>query len=136
MITALSPRLLEASNGVLLAVLLMMFCGLASYLYMEWRELGFAGVYRDRKAAIALSVFVIGLGIRTYVVWWLRHAANHGLPAPLWVDLSPAFLVGGTVVAVIGGLCWLRVTTWRELPHWFWMASAVVALAFGLSMSL
>ena len=128
----LSPQLLEACNGTLLAVLGFMLVGTLSYLLLEWREIGIFNLYSYRKAGIALSVFLIGLVMRTGVIWWVSHLRNHDLPDPFWAPAAPWLLSAGTVTVVVGGICWVRVTAWRELGHWFWFVAAVCAVGFGV----
>lgn len=136
MIGTVTPQILEASNGALLGVGALMLCGLASYIWFEFRDLGFWGTYHNRKAAIALSVFLGGLWLRTFVIWYARHAANHGLPDPPWANYAIALLSIGTAAAIVGGVCWLRVTTWRELPRWFWLAAPAALIAAGILLAL
>lgn len=135
MTTWVSPQLLEACNGILVAVLAIMMAGMLTYLFMEWREIGFWNVYRQRKAGIALTVFLVGLICRSGIVWLNLHRRTHGLDL-LWPSTSPLLLTLGTAIVVVGGICWVRVTAWRELGHWFWIVAATAAVAFGVGFAL
>lgn len=133
----LSPRLLEASNGVLLAVLTVMTAGCLVYLWRRWREsYGFRWLYREFKHVFALSFCFGGLAIRTAPIWWLRHASNHGIPDPFWAPWATLILAVGTALPVIGGLCWLRVTLPEACGVRLWLLLMAGCFAFGALFAL
>lgn len=134
----ISPHILEASNGVLLAVCVLAAVGALLNLFWRWREFdwGVVALYRECKASIALSWLFSGVALLTFPKWWLRHAANHGLGAPSWEGLSGILVVAGTIAAALGVLCWLRETFPEVLGRWTWLGLLIAVLVFGLGLAL
>lgn len=131
LLAALPSTLIEATNGSVMAVLLFVIGGFVAYIVEHWLHVRYRYeppwalrpiiiVYHQRKAAIALLWGLAGFEVRTFSVWWPRHLVNDGLDPldymPVW--LAPTLLVGGTIMAVVGLTCWLRVTLPLRIVRW------------------
>ena len=134
--TAIPAQVLEVRNGILMVILACMLVGDLAYVVDELRQMGFRNVYRYRKAAIAMAFFLAGLLTQTGMIWAARHMENHGYAPPLAARFGPLVLTAGSVLAVVGGLCWLRVTLPRQLPPYLWVMIGFAAVAFGVGMAL
>lgn len=131
--TILPPRLLEGSNGAIAIALLFVLMLQSAYLVatairisdtyqsIGWRAVGWS-IYSQLKPVIALTVAVAGLVMRSGPIWWQRFASHHGLPAipDFWFQVT--LHVVGTMAAVIGLLCWVRVTMPSYLGFRTWLA--------------
>ena len=133
----LPSRLLEASNAILSIVLLLMLFGIVRYL-SETLWLGFRWTYRNRMGAVALGVFLFGMFWVTMPKWLARFLANHGFEWAVFGEIAPAVLIIGTIVATLGGICWLRVTNYRRInePNRRWIWLAVMAVLLGTALAL
>lgn len=76
--------------------------------------------YRQMKPVIALTVMAGGHMLRFAEVWTQRFIENNGF-AILWTPrVSVVVHVVGTFAAIIGVLCWLRVTMPQFCGRWVW----------------
>ena len=134
---ALPSWLVEASNGMLLIILMWMIIFDAIYLVYKLREcLSFRVLYVESKAAIALMVVLLGFEAHTFVRWWFRHMQNQGVDPESYRDLGIFLLVAGTAMGVWGGICWLKVIMPRDLPRELWFVLSAIAVGFGIVMAL
>jgi len=141
--TILSPSLVEASNGVLLALLFFMILYNLLFLFRKDAKVGhvyrFSDSWHVSKAAIALFSFFVGFFIRTGIVWYVRHMENHGQPLNMdlyYDEAAQIVLILGTAVAVIGGCCWIRVVVPFRYPWMLWTTTIGASAAFGIFMAL
>lgn len=125
------PQLAEAGNGfvaILLAVtigLLVTYvgehAGRVRYEYEPpWSRRVLFRVYRERKAAIAISVGLLGIEVKTIAIWLARHLENHGFSAAsvLPHGFAPLAYMIGTAMLGVGFTCWLRVTMPLSIGEW------------------
>jgi len=141
--------MIEFSNGILL-ILYFYLCAFAvMYLSSElkkkhkqfsgyggWRR-AWCAVYNDRKPAIAITVIFTGMFIRTLPLWYLRHALDHQIILPQLL-LTPALpmLWSGTILTVLGVMCWIRVVSPFRNRNIMWTLMVVFAVAFAYYMAL
>lgn len=133
-----SPRMLEAANGVFTCAVIIVVAEIILYLwraYSLWQrthpsEEVFADFRSRQKPVIALGVLFTGIGVRSGVLWMLRHAENTGGPLPFWHPISSHLIALGTLVAVVGALCWLRVTLSHRVSGFLWPILVGVCFAF------
>jgi hypothetical protein len=141
--TTLPPMLLEGSNGAIAIALVFVLLLQSAYLVAtairisETRQ-SFGGwpavvrsVYYQLKPVIALTVAVAGLVTRSGPIWWQRFAGHHGLATipDFWFQVT--LHVVGTMAAVIGLLCWVRVTIPSYLGFRTWLVLvALTGLVF------
>lgn len=137
--TSLPPYLLEGSNGAIAFALLIVAVLQTSYLVatalrisevhsaVGWR-LVVRSIYLQLKPVLALTVAAIGLVIRSAPIWWQRFASHHGLAAipDFWFQI--ALHVVGTSMAVIGLLCWVRVTIPDYLGTRAWLVVVILTM--------
>ena len=134
----ISDRLAEASNGVTMVVFSVIIVLLVMFLTRYIRLIGFwnAYAYPEFKAAWAALILFIGLDVRTFVFWALRHTDNIDVDFPAAaLALVPLVLIAATVMIVIGGLCWIRTTMPTRCPRWLWLVIGIAALSFGFGMA-
>lgn len=128
--------LLEVSNGILFLLVLVMTFFQLLYLVRELLDCGsFRHVYVECKAAIALSVFLIGVDICVFVRWWFRNMQNHGIDPRPYVDVGTTLVIVGTAVAIWGGICWIKVITPGRYPRGTWLAIATAAIGLSAFMA-
>lgn len=129
--------LIEVSNGVLFLLVLAMTAFALVYLVTKLRECGgtWMRVYVEAKAAIALMVFLIGVDIGVFVRWWFRTMQNHGIDPRPYIALGTTLVIVGTVVAIWGGMCWIKVITPVRFPRGTWFLVGVAAIAIATMMA-
>ena len=128
---SLPSPLIEASNGVVWPLLILVIIGFFAYIVEHWMdnrrpsEWVFAlrpivKTYQERKGAIAMLWGVAGFELKIFALWWPRHIINGGGRVrdviPEW--FAPTVLILGTAMIVIGFTCWLRVTVPLRIVHW------------------
>lgn len=134
--TSLPSPFVEATNGILLVVVFWMIVFNVFYLIRARHYMGmWRFVYRECKAAIALLGFLLGIEIRTFVLWAFRHMQNHNIDATPYREAGIILLTLGCVLAIWGGICWIKVTMpIRCKPSMWWLLTAS-ALIFGIGMA-
>lgn len=132
---SLSPQFLEALNGVLLVVYLGIMAVFGRYVFEALFRLGLADGYKERKAAIAVSVLIFGDLIVRTCVWSVRHLENHYSTHPNQPLVATVTAVGAAT-CILGGVCILRHFAPRKYGHWPSIITVTVALAFGIGMAL
>lgn len=145
--SALPSWLIEASNGTLIVVLLWMVLFDVRYLVLKVSELGGAKLVASEwwmtksppaelKGAVALLTLLTGFWLRTFGLWWFRHMEAHGIDTLPFREIGIALLVGGTIISVWGGMCWLKVILPTDIPRFTWFILCGSALGFGFGMVL
>lgn len=142
-----TPTALESTNGMLVAVLILVTAGALWNLATICRDVRAAPpecfpwptrretIYHIGKPSLALAVGFGGLLLNVGTKWFLRWLANHGYSPPAWASYSSALVLLGAVSAVVGLLCWLRVTVPDKVGLRAWLAMLVCCLAFGALMA-
>lgn len=135
---ALPLPLLLALNGAIMILLAAMLGSAVIYLWTKLQEYGGArDVYIECKGALALVTFLIGLEIRTTVIWYVQMLQHSGRPPNdgllSWVT---ALLIVGAIPMAWGCVCWMRVVLPYRCGPWTWVAIAGGALAFGVGVAL
>jgi hypothetical protein len=104
-----------------------------SYLAVVWWRYGWCEVYFQNKAILALAVAFAGFWLRAVDLWVQRFIENHGFLVNYWLGGSIVVHLVGTAAAIVGALCWLRVTLpWgRRIDPFAWVAFSIVAFAVG-----
>lgn len=121
--TILPPRLLEGSNGAIAIALMIVVVLQVAYLIATSRRIdSIRSSYYQLKPVIALTVAAAGLVTRSGPIWWQRFAGHHDLATipDFWFQVM--LHVVGTMAAVIGLLCWVRVTIPNYLGFRAWLA--------------
>jgi hypothetical protein len=81
------------------------------------------------KAAIALMVHLLGTTIRAGWLWWLLSCQRqHGYSDCAHVTETWGVLFFATLLALIGGLCVIRIFSPPPWRPWSWMGAGVSAL--------
>lgn len=129
---------IEALNGMMLAAFTIVLCGLIFYLATEaWHRKGSLRTFvHSQKPVIAVGVIFAGVWLRTFVFWYLRHAENQGMAPPLWRPYAIHLAALGTFAAVVGCLCWHRVSISRRWAYLIWPLAMVVCIVLPIWLSL
>ncbi len=135
----ISPKLIEMSLGISLALMISMIGFNFLYLMRKRQELGnSAEVYYASKAAIATMFTFGGFFLRSAPIFVLRHAQSHGFEInrlPSVILATQVIIVVGTAMFVIGGCCWMRLISPLK-PAWLIYAITAVCILFGIGVSL
>lgn len=125
--------ILEGTNGSLASALTFTLVFQAIYLHVVLRRSGWRHVYAYEKAVLALFVAFLGLWLRALEVWGRYFVIGHELSAGSWATTQIALHICGTGCAIVGVLCWLRVTMpWgREIDPWAWLIFTMAAFVVG-----
>lgn len=142
-------KVTEILNGVLTVVLVWMFIFLLLHLKLTYsflrkkyggpggirRTLG--AMYHDNKPEIALGTIVAFFTVRTFFLWYLRFADNHGYEIFLLSGYGSSLLILSTAGLIIGVSCWIRVISPYHGMEAFWIWSTMIgtSLLFGLGMA-
>jgi len=129
---AVREWVLSLSLPLTLSMLVVMLC----VVWIRLRELGIALKFYEsewNRAAIALIVFMTGVGLRVAWVWVLLREYLHEHKTTVierfwWVDL-----IGG-VLTVIGGLCVIREFSPRSWGSWPWIGAAAVTAGWTVAV--
>lgn len=79
------------------------------------------------QTAIALFVFISGSALRAGWIWLLLNCQNEGDDCTAIVSRVWMMDVAG-VIAIVGGLCTIRVMSPREWLPWSWLGAGLVAV--------
>lgn len=135
--TDISSKVLGGTNGALLVVLIWMMMFLAAALirrrtlYDSWWQ-----TYRGSKPFIALFVLVFGIWARAVMLWLDRIAARSDLDISTYRSVLLVLVILTTVIAVVGAMCWTRVSISIRLPPWSFWAVVATAAVFGIVSAL
>jgi hypothetical protein len=134
----IAPWVLEGSNGSLTVALTLALGFQLLFLFSVWRRDGCREVYLRHKAVLALCVAFGGLWLRAVDLWAQRFSENHGFEVPEWDHFSFGVHLAGTAMAVVGVLCWIRVTLpWgKDANPWAWLAFSALAFCVGFAPAL
>ena len=94
-------------------------------------------VYRNNKPEIALFVIMLGLGLRTAVLWYNRWIERHDENYQDFItSYSVELLLFFTVMIIIGVTCWIRVLSPLEGTKAFllWLGIMCSAVSFAVFM--
>jgi len=131
----LPPEFIEATNGILVIVLLIMIGFLINYLIYKYRCVGHIAFWYDEcKAALALLLFLIGYEVINSTIWWLRHTANNGHDVTQHRTTVMTIITVGVVASIWGGMCWVRAITPFEISRKMWIALFGLAVGLGTVM--
>ena len=146
--TFIPSLLIEASNGVIVILLMYFIMFLVLHLFNQWVEIhkGYTGkygwrrslraVYDECKPEIALFVLMSGFEMRTSVLWFARHSDNHQYNMHQLQTVAASSIVIGTAMIVLGAMCWNRVMVPFRNSFAAWSLMLFSALAFGVGMAL
>jgi hypothetical protein len=148
-LNGLPPQMIEATNGILVILYAYMAIFAIAYLISVWRRTmprygGHYGwlraaivTYHEHKPAISIAVIVSGLWMRTAVLWYLRHVFDHNVDPSPWIKpVALPLLWLGTIAAIIGITCWVRVVSPFRYTNAMWVAMTIFAFAFGILMAI
>ena len=79
------------------------------------------------QTAIALFVFILGSALRALWIWLLLNCQNGGGDCTWIVNQSWLMDIAG-IVAIIGGLCTIRIMSPRDWLPWSWLGAGLVAV--------
>lgn len=122
--------LLEVLNGAWAILCLCCMTVFGVYIYDEFTQHGWRA-YWPISGAIAIFVTDSGEFIFRSLIWWWRHEINHGIDAA-WVITSPALIIG-SIVAMLGLICKIRVFSPRRIRAYAWIISAGLGLAASIA---
>lgn len=121
-------QLFEAVNGFLFVVCAGLALFFASYLIRRLRK---GASWSDVKLGVALFTFILGDGIIRAPVWYYRHQLDQGVQITDWtIDKYSAVICAGALIASVGGLCALRVSTPDKMRPWPWVITLIAAIVF------
>lgn len=126
-----SSQIIEATNGALMIALGWMILFALLYLLNMWRSCrSWTCVYYEAQAAIAGLLVIIGLEIRTSILWYFRHYEIQ------YTDVALGLLgvTLGSFLALWGAICWIKVVT-PFLPKHSWAFLAGTSILFGITMA-
>lgn len=90
----------------------------------------------EKHLQLAIAIFVVHTGsamVRGWA-WALRYVLNRHREFP--VDGTLSFLLIGTMIAVVGMVCMIRIITVARLGRWPWIAAAALAVASSIGTQL
>jgi hypothetical protein len=98
---------------------------------------GILGWYKrpGSQAAIALTIHLVGAAVRAGWIWWLLHCQNAGTDCA-YIQSSSWILVVATLLAMIGGLCCIRVFSPPNWRPWSWIGAGIIALSIPTAIYL
>lgn len=133
----LTPQFLEAVNGVLLIIYLGILFIFSHYTISEMRVRGIVNGYRQRTAAISITMLLLGDFIIRACIWAVRHATNsYGWTSSKAEIVATVGATLGVLVCIVGGICILRHFAPKKWGAWPSIITIGVALLFGIGMAL
>lgn len=90
----------------------------------------------EKHLQFAIAIFVVHTGsamVRGWT-WALRYTLNRHREFP--IDGTLSFLLVGTLIAVAGMACMIRILTVARLGRWPWIAAAALAVASSIGTQL
>ena len=140
--SALPSPFIEFSNGILYVLLIWMIIFNAKYLLYRLKNFyngSIFALYAQSKASIALGVFLIGFFLKVFPIWFIRMFEGQNQFGKFIYVAAPLTVGVGTVLAVIGGACWIRVIVPMKYPRCAWtlimLSSVIYSAAFSLCFS-
>lgn len=142
----------EITNGSWFLMSFAMWLSLAVAVYGRLKEIRFdlGAIFDERhiglRASVAFLVWLTADQMRAAYIWLLLIGANHSDSSPALgafarqLDGEAGFMILAGLVALLGGMCWLRVFgSDREgfwLPAWAWIGTGVASVAIPLAVWL
>lgn len=141
-------KLIEASNGIIMILLLYFLVFLSLHMIWQYREARnsyygrwaiiktLLSIRRKCGAEIALGTIMVGFEIRTAILWTARHFGEATSSVVSVLTYGPLLLLFGTFMVILGAICWNRVMVPFRCSGWLWVGMAVSAIGFGVFMAL
>lgn len=129
---------MEAINGVLTIIYVVLFVTLIRYLFKKYLVFGWKiKNYEETALAIGIAVSTLGVILFRAPIWVARHMENTqwatGLDHKFWVVPMVAF---GTLACAVGGLCIIRIMSPPEHSERIWFFTLFFALVVAVGMAL
>jgi len=128
---------LDFGNGALICALAWMMAFFVvilrrrRVLYDSWWD-----TYRGSKPYIALLVLVLGFWSRSVVLWGGRRLARAHVDVDEYRWAIVLTLLATTLLALLGAMCWTRVSSSLRLPRWVLVVVFATCVAFGVLFAL
>ncbi len=132
------PRqLVEAINGALVPVLLVMVVLAARWLFRLWRDNGyrFRGVEADAKGAWAAALLFFGVMIKNDATWVADRMSRWDLGVPGMDVYANVAVVAGGLIILWASICWIRNIMQIKFSPWAWAWLAALSVAFGVTFA-
>lgn len=126
-------RLLEVSNGEWLIVCTSLSLFLIYHLVRvgSQRRIGWRrwlwNLPLSMQLAVGVLIISLGVGTRSALIWWGRF--KYGAPLQ---GINEWMLLWGTLLAILGFMCVLRVITRPVFGHWPWVATLLAMAGYWL----
>lgn len=88
-------------------------------------------IYRDMvfQSSIALCTFSAASSIRAGYIWMLLHCENlRGVNNCPFIEMNAWVLSVGAALAIVSGLCIIRIFTPSDWSPWIWISAALAAI--------
>lgn len=134
----LPNEFMQAVNGILAVVYMVLLGILIRYLYSKWRVFRWRiKNYEETAMAIGMVAMALGMIMFRAPIWVLRFGHHSSLydatSVRPWAILM---IASGTVCSIVGGLCMIRVLACPSVGEWLWVATFVIAVGFGVITAL
>lgn len=129
----ITPQFLEAINGTLVVIFGGLAFFFARYIIIEFmnKELSWRQARRNRAAAIAMLMILVGEGLIRGNVWAWRH-----FELPVETPFVVLGVTAGVCFSIIGGICGLRHFAPTSWGRWPWIGIPTAGVIFGVLMAM
>lgn len=133
----LPGQFMEAINGILTIVHVALLALVLRYLVKKWQVFRWK-IKNYEETALGIGIAMSSLGVLLFraPIWIVRHMENSQ-----WTTQDQSFwmipvIVVGTIVALIGALCLIRIMTPPALGERLWLSVLFLAFFIGVGLAL